>query len=229
MPPYTTTASTTSKPVILPGAKTLQDQLHDLISRFTLASEHIKNWNESGSSNDATAVSNAHTHNTTIHAESTSRLLLLIQEGLKSLQKVEATLKTDTELRLVLMNIHVPYDLLELLDYTNINPDLYLRGLVNEATQQLVGLQRRKSALHLLSTTIEQRLNDDDDAKQQVSGAPNHETVTNIHKRDLESSLGSDKNQLRQATASSLSSRIDTSIHDDDIDDIDHVSKKQKL
>ena len=157
MPPYATSSSATSKPVILPGAKTLQDQLHDLISRFTLASEHIKNWNESGSSNDATAVSNAHTHNTTIHAESTSRLLLLIQEGLKSLQKVEATLKTDTELRQVLMNIHVPYDLLELLDYTNINPDLYLRGLVNEATQQLVGLQRRKSALHLLSTTIEQR------------------------------------------------------------------------
>ena len=165
---------------------------------------------------------------------------MLIQEGLKSLQKVEATLKTDTELRQVLMNIHVPYDLLELLDYTNINPDLYLRGLVNEATQQLVGLQRRKSALHLLSTTIEQRLNDDDDAKQQLvskvavkdetgSGAPNHETVTNIHKRDLESLLGSDKNQSRQATASSLSSRIDTSIHIGDIEDIDHVSKKQKL
>jgi hypothetical protein len=56
------------------------------------------------------------------------------------------------------MNIQVPIDLLELMDYTNINPDLYVRGFVQVATQQLIGLQRRKNALHALGTTIEQRL-----------------------------------------------------------------------
>ena len=51
------------------------------------------------------------------------------------------------------------------MDYTNINPDLYTHGLVTETTQQLVGLQRRKNALHLLSATIEKQLNDDDEQK----------------------------------------------------------------
>ena len=76
-------------------------------------------------------------------------------------------MKSNLELRRVLQNIHVPYDLLELMDYTNINPDLYTHGLVTETTQQLVGLQRRKNALHLLIATIEKRLNDDDDRKRE--------------------------------------------------------------
>jgi Transcription factor subunit Med10 of Mediator complex len=174
MAPYT---SSSSKPVVTPGSKLLQDQLHDLISRLTLASDHIKNWNESHNHNsnnnnsDVVVASHAHTHNAMVHAETTSRFIVLVQDVMTSLQKVETTLKTNTELRQTLMNIHVPIDLLELMDYTNMNPDLYLRGLVNEATQQLVGLQRRKSALHLLSTTIENRLNENDKqkAEQQVS------------------------------------------------------------
>ena len=74
-------------------------------------------------------------------------------------------LKSNLVLRQVLQNIYVQYDLLELMDYTFINPDLYTHGLMTETTQQLVGLQRRKNALHLLSATIEKRLNDDDEQK----------------------------------------------------------------
>ena len=160
---------TVSKTVVAPSAKIFQDQLHDLITRLTLAGDHIKTWVPVEISADgmvSTSAAAVHTHNTTVHAESTARFITMVHEVMKSLQNVEATLKTNTELRQILQGIHVPYDLLELLDYMSINPDLYLRGLVNEATQQLVGLQRRKSALHLLSTTIENRLNYDDEQKR---------------------------------------------------------------
>ena len=56
--------------------------VHDLVTRLTLASEHIKNWNESGTgSADATQFqSHTGTHNTTIHVETTSRFISLVHE-----------------------------------------------------------------------------------------------------------------------------------------------------
>jgi Transcription factor subunit Med10 of Mediator complex len=147
----------TSRTIVTPAAKIFQDQLHDIITRLSVTMAHVKNWNEAADNSNSTA---------NVHVESTTRLIELIQSIVKSIQKVESTLQNNVDLRQVLQNIYVPYDLLELLDYTNINPDIYLRGLVNEATGQLVGLQRRKNALHLLSTTIENRLNEQDQAAQ---------------------------------------------------------------
>jgi Transcription factor subunit Med10 of Mediator complex len=150
-----------SRTVVTPAAKIFQDQLHDIITRLSVTMAHIKNWNEAADNSNSTA---------NVHVESTTRLIELVQSIVKSIQKVESTLQKNVDLRQVLQNIHVPYDLLELLDYTNINPDIYLRGLVNEATGQLVGLQRRKNALHLLSTTIENRLNEQDQAVHPSKG-----------------------------------------------------------
>ena len=81
MPP---SAPSIAKVVVTPDAKLLQDQLHDLVTRLTLASEHIKNWNKSGTgSADATQSQfqlHTGTHNTTIHAETTSRFIALVHE-----------------------------------------------------------------------------------------------------------------------------------------------------
>ena len=154
--------SATSRTTVTPAAKIFQDQLHDIITRLSMTMGHIKNWNEAAENANSTA---------NIHVESTTRLIELIQTIVKSIQKVESTLQKNVEFRQVLQNIYIPYDLLELLDYTNINPDIYLRGLVNEATGQLVGLQRRKNALHLLSTTIENRLDEQDRAMEKKDDA----------------------------------------------------------
>jgi hypothetical protein len=189
---------------------------------LTLASDHIKNWNESTSSSSSGTGNNnnnsnsnttsnhnndAHTHNTLIHAETTSRLIILIQEVLKSLHNVEMTLKTNTELRTILLNIQVPIDLLELMDYTNINPDLYVRGFVQVATQQLIGLQRRKNALHALGTTIEQRLMMTQEQKKE------QKTKTKKESDPIESTT-TKKDQI-----SSIQKRP---YDDDDDDDDDH-------
>jgi hypothetical protein len=179
MPPLTSTTSkgtSSTKRTITSGAKALQDQLHDLITRLTLTSDHVKNWNESTTDTNTNSSNNNNTNSNLTHAESTSRFINFVREVISSLQKVETILQTDTELRTVLQNIHVPYDLLELLDHTNINPDLYLKGLVNEAMQQLVGLQRRKNALHLLSTTIESRLKEQEQQEQLKQNEHNGES-----------------------------------------------------
>jgi Transcription factor subunit Med10 of Mediator complex len=157
--------STGRKVVVSPGAKVFQDQLHELITRLTMTMDHVKNWNEA-TANDNTTTSTSNTSSSMIHFESTTRLIALIQNIVKSIQKVETTLQNNVELRQVLQNVFVPYDLLDLLDYTNINPDMYLRGLVTEAMGQLVGLQRRKNALQLLSTSIESKLNEQDEQQR---------------------------------------------------------------
>jgi Transcription factor subunit Med10 of Mediator complex len=158
--------STGRKVVVSPGAKIFQDQLHELITRLTMTMDHVKNWNEATANDNTTTSSTNNTSSSMIHFESTTRLIALIQNIVKSIQKVETTLQNNVELRQVLQNVYVPYDLLDLLDYTNINPDMYLRGLVTEAMGQLVGLQRRKNALQLLSTSIESKLNEQDEQQR---------------------------------------------------------------
>ena len=148
-------------------------------------------------------------------------------------------LKSNLVLRQVLQNIYVQYDLLELMDYTNINPDLYTHGLMTETTQQLVGLQRRKNALHLLSATIEKRLNDDDEQKTEEhpkSASADFATVAdsiqttqasstrlpvvtdnstnglNKNKRDFESTAASDRGTDSLTTVANPSHNIDVEL-----------------
>lgn len=128
---------------ITQGARTLQDKLHELLSRLAGTIEHVKNWPES---TDAS-----------IHVESTSRLISSIREIITLLQSVESTVQNDHELRQSLQTILIPMDLLELLDH-GLNPDCFSRGLLREAMGQLAGLKRRKLALEMLGAAVQKGL-----------------------------------------------------------------------
>lgn len=127
------------------GARNLQDKLHDLLSRLAATIEHVKNWPEST--------------DTSIHVESTSRLIVSIRGIIAALQSVESTVQNDSELRQSLQTLLIPMDLLELLD-KGLNPDCFSRGLLKEAMGQLAGLKRRKMALEMLGSAIQKGLDE---------------------------------------------------------------------
>jgi len=132
-----------AKTPISEGARKLQDQLHELLTRLAGTIEHVKNWPES---TDASK-----------HVESTTKLIASIREIIASLQRVETCVKDDPELRTSLQNCLIPMDLLELLDY-GLNPDCFCRGLLREAMGQLQGLKRRKRALEMLGAAVQKGL-----------------------------------------------------------------------
>jgi Transcription factor subunit Med10 of Mediator complex len=152
-------------PKIAAGARILQDKLHELLSRLAGTIEHVKNWPESTDSS--------------IHVESTSRLIASIREIIVALQSVESTVKNDAELRQSLQTLLIPMDLLELLDH-GLNPDCFSRGLLREAMGQLAGLKRRKLALEMLGAAVQKGLDkrlqqNDDSLKRDRSGAESEE------------------------------------------------------
>jgi hypothetical protein len=135
--------STTS--AISPAAKTLQENLHNLLSRLSSTIDVIKNWSAKG--DDAS-----------IHVETTSKLITSIREVIAALQKVEGVIKTDAALRKSLNECLIPLDLLDLLD-SNLNPECFVQGLLREALGQMAGLNRRKLALELLGAAVQSGLN----------------------------------------------------------------------
>lgn len=139
---------------ISPGARKLQDQLHELLTRLAGTIDHVKNWPES---TDASR-----------HVESTTKLIASIREIVASLQRVEGCIKEDVELRAALQSCLIPMDLLELLDH-GLNPDCFCRGLLREATGQLQGLKRRKRALEMLGAAIQQGLDEEGKDKKEES------------------------------------------------------------
>jgi Transcription factor subunit Med10 of Mediator complex len=152
LPPYSCdsirhsfTMPPVSTPRITPGARTLQDRLHDVLSRLSSTIELVKSWPES---TDAS-----------VHVESTSRLIASIRQIITALQSVEATVRNDAELRQSLQSLLIPLDLLELLDNA-LNPDCFSRGLLKEAIGQFAGLKRRKWALEMLGASVQKGLDE---------------------------------------------------------------------
>ena len=146
------TSPVPSAPVISESAKELQTKLHVLLTQLGKTSQLIKEWPASNGDENS------------IHVETTSKLILSIQELLKDLQEVEGVVKTKAELRQTLAECQVPINLLDLLDHGDgLNPDCFSRGLLREALGQLGGLKRRKLALEMLGAAVQSGL----DAQQQ--------------------------------------------------------------
>jgi Transcription factor subunit Med10 of Mediator complex len=173
-PKLTSSSSSTLPPVSnhssSSSTKTLQDRIHDLVTRISNTIEHVKNW--PADSND-----------TTIHTER-AKLITFIRDTVSSLQRVEQCVKNDVGLRQSLQNCRIPLDLLDLLD-TEINPDCFSRGLLREAMAQLAGLRRRKNALEMLASAVQKgidqnnnnnKTNPNNETKQQQQG---EDSVTN--------------------------------------------------
>lgn len=149
LPQHSHVMKSSSAAVASGDARALQDSLHELLKFLSSTSELIKTWPES-EGDDAS-----------IHVETTTKLLGQIQKVISALQRVEGIVKGDSILRKSLQDCLIPMDLLDLLDYGNgLNPDCFSRGLLREALGQLAGLKRRKMALEMLGTAVQEGLND---------------------------------------------------------------------
>jgi len=184
-------------------AKTLQENLHVLLSRLAGTIEHVKNWPEGEAST---------------HVESTTKLIDNINQVIASLQKVEGTVRADAALRKSLQGCQAPLDLLDLLDSSNLNPDCFSRGLLREALGQLAGLKRRKLALEMLGAAVQSGVNgriqrrgrqrDPTEAEQGANAAAVSETVSEgggggNKKRPRSPPEGNDPGPMAEAEAAS--------------------------
>lgn len=157
----------------MPGAKELQERLHVLLNRLARTTELIKTWPESDG-DDAS-----------IHVETTTKLMLSIQELVSALQRVEGVVKADAALKKSLQECQVPINLLDLLDHGDgLNPECFSRGLLREALGQLGGLKRRKLALEMLGAAVQSGL----DRRNTEFSAPNRP-----NKRKLDETVLSDQ------------------------------------
>lgn len=133
------------------AAVQLQDRLHYLLSRLSDVVEMVKSWPEA-KGDDAS-----------VHVESTSKLINYIRNVITALERVESVVKDNASLKKKLQECPIPLDLLDLLDHGQgggaLNPECFVRGLLKEALGQLAGLKRRKLALELLGTAVQNGLN----------------------------------------------------------------------
>jgi hypothetical protein len=185
VPPFTNN----SPPIISQGAKDLQERLHLLLNRLAKTTDLIKNWPESDGGDDAS-----------IHVETTTKLIASIHELVTALQKVEGTIKTNTELKQTLRDCPVPINLLDLLDHhpDGLNPECFSRGLLREALGQLGGLKRRKLALEMLGAAVQSGL---DRQKNNVGGGDGGERATQSSKRKLEEEKGGGGGAVNEGAA----------------------------
>jgi len=166
----------TQASAITPAAKTLQERLHELLTRLAATVELIKNWKESDG-DDAS-----------IHVETTTKLIAAIQAVIDTTKKVDGVMKNDAELRASLQSCLVPLDLLDLLDHGNgLNPDCFSRALLKEALGQLAGLKRRKLALEMLGAAVQTGL--------RQRGKKEKETASESVKRKREEDTGTVKTE----------------------------------
>lgn len=149
---------------ITPGARTLQERLHELLTRLQATIELVKNW-------PATQGDDA-----SIHVDTTTKLIESIKAVIASIQKVDGVVKDDAELRKSLQSCLVPLDLLDLLDHGGgLNPDCFSRALLKESLGQLAGLKRRKLALEMLGLAVQSGLKkrDKEEAKKEAESPDN--------------------------------------------------------
>lgn len=184
--PKSSSSTTTAAPSIQSSAKTLQDRLHELLTRLSSTIEHVRNWPDGDEAS--------------IHAER-AKLISLLRETIASIQRVEMCVKNDVPLKQTLQNCFIPLDLLDLLDF-ELNPDCFSRGLLREAMGQLAGLRRRKNALEMLGSAIQAGLDqrDIDDTMQQTKAL--QKTSSSItktsNKRDRGEEGGDEQQQQQQ-------------------------------
>jgi hypothetical protein len=119
----------------------------------------MKGWPDSSEGDDAQ-----------VHYDATTKLMESIQDIVQAIERVEGVLKRDEALYAALQDCPIPLDLLELLDHGNgLNPECFTRGLLREALGQLVGLRRRKIALEMLGTAIQNGISKRDASEQEES------------------------------------------------------------
>jgi hypothetical protein len=138
--------------------RALQEALHVLLSRLAATQEHVQNW-PSEQSPAAAGGSSSITSTENIHVSSTTKLIQHLNQVLTALRGVEDTVRKDAALRKALVECPIPVDLLDLLDSSRLNPDVFSRGLLREALGQLAGLRRRKLALEMLGAAIQSGIN----------------------------------------------------------------------
>lgn len=125
----------------------LQERLHELLSRLSDTTDLLKEWPESEGDDKS------------LHDDATSRLMESIEEIVKAIERAEGVVKRDQVLNTTLQECVIPLDLLDLMDHANgLNPECFTRGFLREALSQLAGLRRRKVALEMLGTAIENGL-----------------------------------------------------------------------
>ena len=177
-----------STKIITPGARTLQERLHELLTRLQATIELVKNWPPT-KGDDAS-----------IHVDTTTKLIDSIKAVIASTEKVDSVVKDDAELRKNLQSCLVPLDLLDLLDHGGgLNPDCFSRALLKESLGQLAGLKRRKLALEMLGLAVQSGLKkrDKEEAKKE-NGSPENlkrkrseeEGSTAISKSDTAAAAG---------------------------------------
>jgi hypothetical protein len=163
------------------GAVTLQDRLHELLSRLASTSDIVKNWPESEGDNSS------------IHVERTTRLIASIRETITSISKVEGVVQADAALRQSLTECLIPFDLLDLLDHGGgLNPECFSRGVLQEAMGQLAGLKRRKRALEMLGFAVQRGIEQRD--SEQASAVVKEDVAESKSslKREREGNEGED-------------------------------------
>jgi hypothetical protein len=146
-------------------ARALQEALHILLTRLAATQEHVQKW---PSDQSAAAAAAGTTEN--IHVSSTTKLIQLLNEVVTALRGVEDTIRKDAALRKSLAECPIPVDLLDLLDSSRLNPDVFARGLLREALGQLAGLRRRKLALEMLGAAIQSGINRKMQSRAAVEG-----------------------------------------------------------
>lgn len=143
----TSLVSSSSSAVRGGDVRSLQERLHELLSRLSDTTDLLKEWPESEGDDKS------------LHDDATSRLMDSIEEIVKAIERAEGVVKRDQVLNTTLQECVIPLDLLDLMDHANgLNPECFTRGFLREALSQLAGLRRRKVALEMLGTAIENGL-----------------------------------------------------------------------
>lgn len=175
-------------------ARSLQERLHELISRISDTTDVVKGWPESAG-DDAS-----------IHVKTTTKLINSIREIIKALERVEGVAKNDETLWKRLTQCPIPLDLLELMDCGGgLNPEMFMRGLLREALSQLAGLRRRKVALEMLGTAIETGL----EKKSQGVDSSEPEIEVKSGKKRNRDDEGTDAEALTSDESKAKRERID--------------------
>jgi Transcription factor subunit Med10 of Mediator complex len=190
VPSFFTMSSSSSSSTA--GSRALQETLHVLLTRISATMEHVQNWPSeqqqqqqqqkqahSQQGGNSSSKSSAAGTDTNIHVSSTTQLIHHLNQVVTALQRVEGTIQSDAGLRKSLQECMVPVDLLDLLDSSKLNPDVFARGLLREALGQLAGLRRRKLALEMLGSAIQSGIQKRKRRKQlmQLDAAPSAVTL----------------------------------------------------
>ncbi|GAX25244.1 hypothetical protein FisN_5Lh326 [Fistulifera solaris] len=188
---------------IAENARQFQDQLHRLLSKLTDTTDFIKNWPEAKGGDGS------------MHVERTSQLITKIHTTVKMLQRVEGFLQKDAALRETFLQCRIPLDLLDMLDSSKVNPELFARGLLREALGQLAGLKRRKLALELLGGAI----------TSGITGVAPTQASENEPLVDEEQTMNDEKDGSKKRKMEQL----EDGLHGDDVDADTTTRKKIKL